>query len=254
MGIIVVTGSASGIGAAVRKRAEAAGDRVIGVDVRGAEVVADLSTAKGRAVAIAGIRAESEDGIDRLVLCAGLGPTVEETAQIPSVNYFGAVELMDALLPGLRGRPGAAAVAICSNSAQLGDFQNHPYVLALLDGDEAKARELVASEPGFIAYGGSKHALCRAIRRRAVAWGAAGVRLNGVCPGTTNTPLLDASKAHPVYGKAVDALAVPLEREAQPEEIAGVVAFLLGPEAGYIHGSVLYVDGGCDAVVRPDRF
>jgi len=127
-------------------------------------------------------------------------------------------------------------------------------VLALLDGDEAKARDLIATEPGYIAYGGSKHALCRAIRRRAAAWGAANVRLNGVCPGATVTPLLQASLDHPFYGKAIDALAIPLQRKGEADEIAGVVAFLLGPGAGYIHGSILYVDGGCDAAVQPDRF
>ena len=68
------------------------------------------------------------------------------------------------------------------------------------------------------------------------------------------TPLLQSSMDHPVFGQAVDALEIPLQRRATAEEMATIIAFLLGPDAAYVHGSVLYVDGGSDAVVRPDRF
>jgi NAD(P)-dependent dehydrogenase (short-subunit alcohol dehydrogenase family) len=124
----------------------------------------------------------------------------------------------------------------------------------LLDHDEAKARELVAVENGFIAYGGSKHALCRAVRRRAVRWGGVGVRLNGICPGPTETPLLQGAIDHPVFGKGVAALTVPLGRHAKPSEMAAIIDFLLSPDASYIHGSILYADGGNDAELQPDRF
>jgi NAD(P)-dependent dehydrogenase (short-subunit alcohol dehydrogenase family) len=254
MSVAVITGSASGIGAAVRTRLEAKGDRVIGVDLHDAEVEADLGTSEGRARAISGVRAAASEGIDRLVLCAGLGAHVEDLALIVSVNYFGAVDLMDALLPASEGRPGASAVAVCSNSAQYAPFDEHPVVLALLDNDESRARELVAAENGFVAYAGSKHALCRAVRRRATRWGQAGVRLNGICPGPTRTPLLQGSIDHPVFGKGVESLEIPIGRMAQPEEIASVIDFMLGPDAAYIHGSILYVDGGNDASMRPDRF
>jgi NAD(P)-dependent dehydrogenase (short-subunit alcohol dehydrogenase family) len=116
------------------------------------------------------------------------------------------------------------------------------------------AREIVAQENGFVAYAGSKHALCRAVRRRAGSWGAAGVRMNGVCPGATETPLLRGSAEHPVWGPSVAGLDIPLGRRAEPSEIATVIAFLLGPDAGYMHGSIVYADGGNDAAMRPDRF
>ena len=254
MGTAAITGSASGIGAAVRKRLERDGDRVIGVDLRDAEVVADLSSPEGRQRAIEAVCREAGGSLDRLVLCAGLGAHVDDLAMIASVNYFGVVELMDGLKGELAGRPGAAALAVCSNSAQFGRFEKHPFVLALLEPNEAKARRLVAKENGFIAYGGSKHALCRAVRGRAKAWGEAGVRLNGICPGTTETPLLRGSIEHPVWGKGVADLDIPLGRWAEPEEMAAVIAFLLGPEAGYVHGSLVYVDGGTDATMQPDRF
>jgi len=251
---VAITGAGSGIGAAVRKRLEQGGDEVIGVDLRGAEIDADLSNPDGRAQAVEAIRERAGGALDRLVLCAGLGAHIDDIAAIASVNYFGAVEVMDALLGDLSGRPGAAVVAVCSNSAQFIPLDEHPFVVAMLDGDEAEARRLVAGENGFLAYGGSKHALCRAVRRRASQYGEAGVRLNGICPGTTQTPLLQGAIDHPVFGKGVDSLEIPLGHRAQPEDMAAVIAFLLGADAGYVHGSILYADGGTDATLRPDRF
>jgi NAD(P)-dependent dehydrogenase (short-subunit alcohol dehydrogenase family) len=105
-----------------------------------------------------------------------------------------------------------------------------------------------------LAYIGSKNAVARAVRRRAMTWGNAGVRLNAVAPGNTRTPLLRRMLDQPVYGGRISALPSPLGRDAEPDEIAAVVAFLLGPEASYIHGAVYYVDGGIDATVRPDGF
>ena len=187
MATAVITGSASGIGAAIQQRLETDGDRVIGIDLRGADIDADLSTPEGRKTAIEGALERSGGAIDRVVACAGLGPTVEDLRLVASVNYFGAIELLDGLRDAMAGREGAAAVAISSNSARFGPFDDHPYVAACLAHDEALAREIVAKENGFVAYGGSKHALARAVRHRAAEWGAAGVRLNAVAPGATQT-------------------------------------------------------------------
>ena len=254
MGTAVVTGSAGGIGGAVCARLQKQGDRVIGVDVRDAEILADLSTPDGRQQAVAAAREACGGQLDRLVLGAGLNATFADLKKIASVNYFGAVELMDGLRDCLVGRPGAAVVAICSNSAQMGPFLEHPYVLALLDGDEARAREIIEKENGFIAYGGSKNALSRAVRRRASEWGKLGVRLNGIAPGPTETAMIEETRKHPVFGKGFEQLEIPVGRLASPEEMAGIIAFLLGPEAAFIHGSILWADGGNDAAIRPDAF
>jgi len=254
MGTVCITGSASGIGAAVRQRLERDGDRVIGVDLRDAEVIADLSTPGGREQAVADVLAACGGTLDRAVLCAGLGSHLDDWPLIASVNYFGCVEVMDALLPALVKGIQPACVAICSNSAQMAPLEDHPYVLALLDGDETLARKLVAETNGFVAYAGSKHALGRAVRRRAMVWGKAGVRLNAAAPGPVQTPLLEGTQGHPVFGKGLEALDIPLGRWAQPEEIAGLVAFMLGPAAAYMQGTILYMDGGNDAAARPDRF
>lgn len=254
MGVAAVTGSASGIGAAVRRRLESDGDRVVGVDLHDAEVEADLSTRMGRNAATKGVLDACGGRLDRLVLCAGLGSHVDDLSAIVSVNYFGTVELLDSLLEALRCGERPAAVAICSNAAQIVAFDDHPLVKAMLAGDEAGARDAAAAENGFVAYAASKHALSRALRRRAVAWGDAGVRLNGIAPGATETPLLRGTEQHPVWGRGLESLAIPLGRRAQPDEIATIVAFLLGPGADYVHGSIWYADGGTDAAIRPDRF
>lgn len=251
----VVSGSASGIGAAVRARLEADGARVVGVDIRDAEVIADLAGEAGRREAIAQVLEACSGTLDRLVLCAGLGAHVEPIASIAIVNYFGTVDLLDGLLPALETGAQPAAVAVCSNSAQMAPLDDHPLVGALLDHDEAAV--LAALEnggDGFTAYAGSKMALGRAVRRRARAWGDAGVRLNAIAPGPVETPLLQRGREHALYGEAIKSLSPPLGRLATPEEIADFIWLMLGRHSAYMHGSVVYVDGGHDAELRPEKF
>ena len=254
MGNAIVTGSASGIGAAVCAALRDQGHRIIGVDLREAEVETDLSTPDGRAKAVEQSVAAADGVVDRVVLCAGLGSHIEDFALIASVNYFGATEVLDGLFEPLRRGENPAVVVVCSNSARFGPFEEHPFVLACLDGDEPKAREIVAGESGFLAYAGSKHALSRAVRRRAKPWGEAGVRLNGIAPGPVETPLLQGTRDHPVYSKGLDGLDIPVGRLATPAEIAAFIAMMLGPLAAFMQGSIVYVDGGNEAAMLPDRF
>jgi NAD(P)-dependent dehydrogenase (short-subunit alcohol dehydrogenase family) len=251
----VVTGSASGIGAAVSALLRAEGVRVIGVDLRGADVEADLSSPAGRSAAVDATLRGCEGRLDRLVCCAGLNTHVQPMHRIPAVNYFGAVAMLDGLLPALRRGSQPAAVAISSNSAQMAPFLGTPYVQALLAGDETGARRaLEEGGNGFLAYAGSKLALAIAVRRRAGAWGAAGVRLCAIAPGPTRTPMLEATLADPVYGRFARQLEIPTGGPAEPEDIARVIGFLLSPAARFVHGSVLYADGGMDAAARPEAF
>lgn len=254
MGNAVVTGAASGIGRAVREQLEAAGDRVVGIDLHDVEINADLSTREGRKTAVTEARELTGGAVDRLVVAAGLGGHVRDAALVASVNFFGAVEVLDGLRDAMAGRAGAAAVAVCSNSAQMGVDPEHPFVLACLDHDEAKARALIGDSHGSAVYGMSKHALARAVRRRATAWGEAGVRLNGIAPGQTETPLYRGSADHPKLGRFVDQIPVPLGRTATPNEMAGIITYLLSDAASFFHGSIVWADGGTDAVIRPDVF
>jgi NAD(P)-dependent dehydrogenase (short-subunit alcohol dehydrogenase family) len=248
---VAVTGSASGIGAAIRSRLEAEGARVVGVDLRDAEVRADLSTAEGCDAAVAAVAEAAGGALHGAVACAGIGPHVRPAGLIARVDYFGTMRVLDGLLAVLAASPNPAAVAISSNSAGITP-RSDPLLAAMEDGDEPGAVEIADGLDGAIVYGTSKLAVARGVRRRAQPWGAAGVRLNAVAPGPVDTPLLAASRADPTLGPLVDALPIPLGRRAGADEIATVVAFLLGPDSSYVHGSVLFADGGSDALLRPD--
>ncbi len=255
MGIAAITGSTSGIGAAVKARYEAEGFETIGVDIRDADIETDLSTEDGRSSAVSEILARCGGTLDRLVLCAGLGSSTKPPSLVCRVNYFGVVALLDSLLPALSKGTDPNAVVICSNSAQMADFTENPYVLAMLDNNESEACEIIDKlDSSIVAYMGSKNAVGRAVRRRAAQWGQARVRLNAVCPGPVNTPLLQESIDDPVTSDAVANLSIPLGRRGEPEDIADAVWFLAGEQASWIHGSILYVDGGNDAEIRSDAF
>lgn len=249
-----VSGCATGIGAAIRARLSSGGDEIIGIDLKDAEVIADLSSAEGREAAVRETLERSDGRLDGLVLCAGLGGHIDDTVSVAEVNYFGVVELLDGLLPALEKGRDASAVAICSNSAQLApQIAEWPLTEAMLAGDETRVRELATGESGQLVYIASKNAVGRAVRRRVQAWADAGVRLNAVAPGTTDTPLVRSALELP-DGQAIRNFPVPLGRWARPEDIASVVAFLMGPDASFVHGAIWYVDGGSDALTRPERF
>ncbi|MBW2229797.1 MAG: SDR family oxidoreductase [Deltaproteobacteria bacterium] len=256
MGTIAISGCATGIGAATRASLEADGHEVIGIDLKDAEVIADLSTPDGRQAAALAVQGRSDGRLDRVVLCAGVGGHIGNNALVASLNYFGVVDLLDALLPALKQGADPSVVVICSNSAQLSlEFADSSLARAMLDHDEAAARRLADDEfAGQAVYMISKNAVGRAVRRRTLEWGDAGVRLNAVAPGPVETPLLQAGLETPGDGDAIRSFKVPVGRFGRPDEIARVIRFLLAPESGFVHGAVWYVDGGADANVRPDRF
>ncbi len=154
-------------------------------------------------------------------------------------------------------------VVVSSNSATLQSWQGSPLREAYLRGDEAGAHALLRAaadadvtrdQSGYLAYASAKNAVAAAARQRAAAWGRAGVRLNVVAPGAVQTPLLEAGLNDPRYGDAIRDFLPPLGRRAQPDEVAALIEFLCSPAASYLHGNVVFVDGGVDAVQRPLDF
>jgi NAD(P)-dependent dehydrogenase (short-subunit alcohol dehydrogenase family) len=249
MGTIVITGSAGGIGSATRARLEKDGHQVIGVDVRDAEVIADLSTPAGRDAMIAGVTSACGGVLDGVV--AGAGVSSEDAPLMISINYFGAVATLAGLRPLLAKGSNPSAVAISSNSttATLGGVVMEA-VEACLDGDEERAR--AAAGEGYPGYPSSKLALARWVRRNAPTadWIGAGIRLNAIAPGPIATPMTD-----PIAEMVMtmgDAYPVPIGRLGTADEVASLLAFLLSPEASYIVGSMVFVDGGGDAATRSD--
>jgi NAD(P)-dependent dehydrogenase (short-subunit alcohol dehydrogenase family) len=252
VGTLVVTGSASGLGAALVRRLERDGHRVIGIDVKRAEITADLGAPDGRRAAIAGALHASGGVLDGVVSCAGLGP-YDEPQAVTRVNFFGAVAMLDGLRDALARGQRPAAVGISSIGGMFDAALVPEFLAACHAGDEKLAQEIMATRDGNTAYVNCKRALAQAIKRRAPEWGRLGVRLNAVAPGKMETPMLDRLLAEPAHAPAINALPVPLGRSGSADEIAGAVVFLLGPDAGYVHGHVLFADGGSAAVVDPDR-
>ena len=254
----VVTGSESGIGAATAARLREDGHRVIGVDRTPSDVTADLSTPAGRAEAVRQITELASDGLAGVVPAAGIGGfTGTDPALLVSVNYFGAVELVQGLRPllvrGAEAGAPAAAVLLSSNSVTCQPGWNSAVVGPCLEGDEAAARAAAEGAEAVNVYPATKAALAYWARREGVKaeWAGAGIRLNAVAPGFVATAMTDQLRADPTLGVFADAYPSALDRPGTPEEIAGVIAFLLSQQARLVVGSVWFADGGTDALMHP---
>ena len=228
---------------------------MIGVDLRNADVEVDLGTADGRQEAIGRITELSDGALDGLVTCAGLAGLPDRPASLLiSVNYFGTVELLAGLRDVLAAGTEPAAVAISSNATTTQPGIPLAIVEACLEGDEAAARALAGEGESLSTYAVTKLALARWIRRHAPTeeWAGANIRLNAVAPGATQTPLLQEGLDDPLVGPLIEGFTVPIGRRGKPEEIAALVEFLLGPDARFFCGSVVFCDGGTDAMTRAD--
>lgn len=249
----VVSGAASGIGASVKTRLEDAGYTVIGIDLHKETVCADLGSSEGRQSAIDQTLELTGGKIERLVLAAGLGGHLEDGGLVVRVNYFGAIELLDGFKNALSETQGRCVV-IGSNSAQMRTDPESDIVRALLSNNENQAMQYVGDSHAALTYGLSKHAVTRAVRRRAAEFGELGITVNVIAPGPTETPMLKGVTEHPVISKSLEAIPIPKKRFGQIKEMTDVIEFMMSDAAEYMQGSVIYVDGGTDAQVRPDAF
>jgi NAD(P)-dependent dehydrogenase (short-subunit alcohol dehydrogenase family) len=259
MGTYAITGSASGMGRQTAQRLRDDGHSVIGVDIKDADIVADLSTPHGRREAAEGVLAASSGKLDGAVLAAGLGPSPgrDRPRQIAQVNYFGVVELLVAWRPALAAAQIAKVVVVASNSSTTVPAVPRRAVRALLahDGDKAlRSVRLFGKAAPVMMYAASKTAVSHWVRRHAVLpeWAGSGVRLNALAPGAIMTPLLQEQLSNPREAKAVRSFPIPVGGFGDAAHMADWMCFMLSGAADFLCGSVIFVDGGTDAYFRAD--
>ena len=227
---VLVTGSASGIGAALMVRL---GPDVIGLDRCTADIVCDLTDA----VAIEAAAVAIKGPLTGIVHVAGL-PGTAPSSSIFAVNLRGPQRLTSALLPKLA--EGGAMVAVSSITALRCDW-TIDRIDALLDGALAPEME------GARAYELSKAALNRWAIRQAVELRPKKVRVNTVSPGPVQTPIL-ADFERSIGKDRIASAADKVGRHAVPSDIADVIAFLLSDAARWVNGTDIKADGGYHAV------
>lgn len=243
--VVIVTGSASGIGRAIALRfgAEGALVALFDINMKGAEETASTITAAGgkafsfkvditeRASIEAAVDALERDTgrIDILVNNAGWDIPIAfvETDRpfwdkVIGINLYGPLNMHHVVLPRMMARKAGRIVNIASDAGRVGSSGEAVYS---------------ACKGGIIAF-------TKTIAREAAR---AGINVNCVCPGPTDTPLFDAFKAQSADGAKIAeglARAIPFRRLGAPEDYPGTVAFLASDDAAYITGQVISVSGG----------
>ena len=250
----VVTGSASGIGAAVCSLLEDGGEVVVRVDRHRADVVVDLATDFGRASLREQVSDLTGGRVDAVIACAGIFGT-DPDLPIVQVNYFGAVATLVELRPLLQQSPDPRAVVVSSSTVV--NTVSPALVGACLADDEPLAVQLQEyCRP--MAYSSSKRAVARFVRRAAPTpdWARAGIPLNAVAPGRVITPMTQAAREQPELARMLQIMEaeipMPLGDWAQPDDVASMICWLAGTSNRRTTGQCVFVDGGADALIRGD--
>jgi NAD(P)-dependent dehydrogenase (short-subunit alcohol dehydrogenase family) len=243
----VVTGCASGIGAAVARQLAELGAEVVGLDLQRPALQPkefhelDLSDPASIDGAVAAI-----DGpVDVLFNIAGVSSGIGDPMRVVTINFLGTRHFTEALIPSM---PPGSAIANVSSLAATAYRSNAAVTAGLLDtATMAEGIEWCRRNPEPVADGGgyrlSKEAIILYGMANVAALGAKGIRINCTAPGVTDTPILDQLRS--AYGQQfLDSFRTPLGRAADPDEQAGVLVFLNSGAASYITGQVIWVDGG----------
>ncbi len=257
MGIYVITGASSGIGAKTAEILRERGHEVVNIDLKDGDIEANLATKEGRAGAIAELHERYPEGIDAMICNAGVSGGKVPISLIISLNYFGATEMAARRVrpPGEKGRQLRRHLVELHRAGRGAHGRSRH---AKQPADEDRILELVKDvDPavGHVYYASTKYALARWVRRMSPDWGSRGVRLNAVAPGNVRTAM--TANMLPEQRAAMEAIPVPThfgeEPLMEPIEIANVMAFVASPEASGLNGVVLFVDGGTDALLNSEK-
>jgi len=227
---ILILGAASGIGASTAAACATLGAKLILADVAGAAPIAEKLRSEGRAATVAACdvtdraaveRLLAEAGvIDAMIVCSGICPFDDWMAadwdevyeRTNAVNVKGTVNCVRAALPPMMERGRGRIVLVGSLAGRTGGLLSGPHYVA------------------------SKGAIGALVRWFARIGAPRNVLVNGVAPGPVNTGM--------IAGRSLNLASIPLGRIADPEELAGPIAFLCSPAASYICGAMLDVNGG----------
>jgi NAD(P)-dependent dehydrogenase (short-subunit alcohol dehydrogenase family) len=231
--VCVITGAAGGIGAATAERFEREGAQVVGVDMREHSIgrlslQADLSDE--RAVQSMYARAREELGrVDVLFNNAGISPTDDGSVTETTLEAWERVQ--DANL---------RSVFLCCK-------HGIPHLLDNGGGSVINTASFVSvmgSATSQISYTASKGGVVALSRELGVEFARRGVRVNALCPGPVDTPLLQELYAKDPEAAARRLVHVPMGRFARADEVANAVLFLASDESSYVNATTFLVDGG----------
>lgn len=243
---VVVTGCASGIGAALVGQLVELGADVVGLDLRPPTFAidefhpVDLSDPASIDVAVKSVTGQ----VDALFNVAGVSSGIGNPLLVVKIDFLGTRHLTEALAPRM---PSGGAIASVSSLAASNYEANAAEVAGLLNTRSFDDGVAWCDEhPDALADGGyrlAKEAIILYGMMHAAPLGARGIRINCTAPGVTETPILDQLRTK--YGQDyLDSFPKPLGRVSNPDEQAAVLIFLNSQAAGYITGQVVWVDGG----------
>lgn len=249
----VVTGASSGIGEGVAVYLKEQGHRVIGVARTNTDILTDLATKAGRKDLIGKVSELAPDGIDGIVTSAGCGDP-ERPDLVTALNYFGTTEAIEGLYPLLR-KPGGRCVVITSvGQLQAGSATAELEKLCLAGDEDAAVGHARTMAPMHV-YPASKHAVTMWARQTTVKpeWAGEGLAINIVAPGIVQTPMTERTQQDPELAAKVRKFSPrAVDEPTMPSDLAELIAFLLTFKTGHLLGQMIFLDGGSEAILRPD--